>query len=211
MESNEDEQAEDERDIIEPTEFDTLELTLEEARRRYDNEEARRDTVEGKIGTVVTVNALIISFGGLFSSLNTILVLSVLFPAVLSAGMGLYGIRSRIYGKPGYDIEDFHDYAEMDVAEQQEHFLLSYEVTTGKNADLNTRKFSIFNYCIGYTFVSFLLALAAPLLQRFGVVEWAGNLSTQCFLLLGVVVILVISLLPPLVIYLTLESQRGGS
>jgi len=167
--------------------------------------------VESKIGTVVTVNALIISFGGLFSSLNTLLVLSVLFPAVLSAGMGLYGIRSRIYGKPGYDIEDFHDYAEMDVPGQREHFLLSYEVTTGNNADLNTKKFSIFNYCIGYTFVSLLLALAAPLFQRFGVVEWAGSLSTQCSLLLGVVVILVISLLPPLVIYLTLESQRDDS
>jgi hypothetical protein len=159
----------------------------------------------------VTVNALIISFGGLFSSLDTLLVLSVLFPAVLSAGMGLYGIRSRIYGKPGYDIEDFHDYAAMDVPGQQEHFLLSYEVTTEKNADLNTRKFSIFNYCIGYTFVSLLLAIAAPLFQRFGIVELVGKLSTEDSLLLGVVLILVISLLPPLVVYLTLESQRDDS
>jgi len=125
--------------------------------------------------------------------------------------MGLYSIRSRIYGKPGYDIEDFHDYAEMNVPEQQEHFLLSYEVTTEKNAKLNTTKFSIFNYCIGYTFVSLLLALASPLVQRFGVVAWVKNLSTQCLLLLGGIVVLVISLLPLLVIYLTLETQRDDS
>jgi hypothetical protein len=92
------------------------------------------------------------------------------------------------------------------VPEQQEHFLLSYEVTTEKNADLNTRNFSIFNYSIGYTLVPLLLAIVAPLFQRFGIVGWARNLSTQCSSLLGVMLILVISLLPPLAVYFTLES-----
>lgn len=31
----------DERDVIDPSEFPTLDLTLEEARRQYDDEETR--------------------------------------------------------------------------------------------------------------------------------------------------------------------------
>lgn len=163
--------------------------------------------MENKIGTVVLVNALIISFGGLFSSLNSMLILVVLLPAVISASIGLYGIRSQPYGKPGYDIDDFHDYAEMNEPEQQERFLLSYEVTTQRNANLNTTKFSLFNYCIGYTFLSLLLALASPLLARFGVVEWIIVLPPSCTVLLTVGILVAIILIPPVSISRTLEAD----
>lgn len=165
--------------------------------------------MENKIGTVVVVDALIISFGGLFSSLNSMLILVVLLPAVISAGIGLYGIRSQPYGQPGYDIDDFHDYAEMTEPEQQEQFLLSYEVTTQRNATLNTTKFSLFNYCIGYTFFSLLLALIAPGLSRFGVVDWIIALPSSCTILLTVCILVAIILIPPVSISRTLEADRN--
>lgn len=137
------------------------------------------------------------------------LILVVLLPAVISAGIGLYGIRSQPYGKPGYDIDDFHDYAEMTEPEQQELFLLSYEVTTQKNANLNTTKFSLFNYCIGYTFFSLLLALASPLLARFGVVDWIIALPFPCSVLFAGVILAAILLGPPAIIFRTLEVDRS--
>jgi hypothetical protein len=123
--------------------------------------------------------------------------------------MGLYAIRSRIYGKPGYEIDDFYDYSNMTVSQQQDHLLLSYSITTEKNSELNNEKFSILNYCIGYTFVSLLLALVVPLFQQFGIIDWVGNLPTQYSLFFGLTAIVYISLLPPLAIYGTLEYQRN--
>lgn len=165
--------------------------------------------MENKIGTVVLVDALIISFGGLFSSLNSMLIFVVLLPAVISAGIGLYGIRSQLYGKPGYDIDDFHEYSAMNEPEQQERFLLSYEVTTQENADLNTTKFSLFNYCIGYTFFSLLFALAAPVLSQLGVVDWIIALPPSCTVLLTVGILVAIILIPPVSISRTLEADRS--
>ena len=164
--------------------------------------------MENKIGTVVLVDALIISFGGLFSSLNSMLIFVVLLPAVISAGIGLYGIRSQPYGKSGYDIDDFHEYSTMNEPEQQERFLLSYEVTTQENANLNTTKFSLFNYCIGYTFFSLLFALAAPVLSRLGVVDWIIALPPSCTVLFAASILAATLLLPPTIIYYTLEAAR---
>lgn len=164
--------------------------------------------MENKIGTVVLVNALIISFGGLFSSFNSMLIFVVLLPAVISVGIGLYGIRSQPYGKPGYDIDDFHEYSAMNEPEQQELFLLSYEATTQENANLNTTKFSLYNYCIGYTFLSLLLVLIAPGLSRLGVVDWIIALPPSCTVLFAAGILAVILLLPPAIISRTLEADR---
>lgn len=204
--------ADTESDEFSLDDWDTLELTLEEARRRYDNEEARRDSVESKIGTVVTVDALIISFGGLFSDLHVFLILVVTFPAVVSAGLGLYGIRSRKYGKPGYDIVDFHEYQDMQETQQREQFLLAYEVTTDDNAVINSKKFSIFNYCIGYTFLSLILAMVAPLLSNLGFDQWINTLSFCQLVTFGTIIYIGILAVPMAGIWLTLErSEKENS
>jgi len=78
------------------SEFPTLELTLEEARRRYDDEKARRSAVESKIGTVVTIDALIIAVVGVFSDIGWVLGVAIVL-ALLSAGIGLWALRTRNY------------------------------------------------------------------------------------------------------------------
>lgn len=150
--------------------FPTLELTLEEARRKYDDEERRREAVENKIGIVVTVDALLISFGILVSqSLNPIMTIFVFFPALVSAGLGLYTIRSRDYDRPGKNIVDFHDYSDYDkIAAQQEKHLLDYELTIESNKKTNDPKYSAFNYCIVLTFVSLALLLISLIANEIG-------------------------------------------
>lgn len=86
-------------------------LTLEEARRRYDDEESRRYGVERKIGTIITVNALIISIVGIFSSLGIFALCMV--AALCSVAIGLWTLRTRDYNRPGKSIDDFLQYSDM--------------------------------------------------------------------------------------------------
>jgi nitrogen fixation-related uncharacterized protein len=169
----------DKRDIIDPEDFPTLELTLGEARRQYDDEERRRAAVENKIGIVVTVDALLISFGALFGQdLHPLLLVLVMAPALASAGLGLWAIRSRDYGRPGKHIRDFHDYSDFDDENgQREQLLLDYETTTGNNQKMNDPKFTYFNWCIGLTFASLALLLATPVMDYFGVFEWVERVG----------------------------------
>jgi len=160
----------DDRDVIVPSEFPSLELTLKEARRQYDDEEIRRDTVENKIGIVVTVDALLISFGALFNQgLPSLLLVVILIPALVSAGLGLHAIRSRNYERPGKNIWDFYDYSEYDdVGAQREQLLLDYVSATSGNKKKNDPKFGIFNICIKLTFTSLALLLIIPIIDEFG-------------------------------------------
>lgn len=170
----EDESESDERNVIDPEDFPTLELTLEEARRQYDDEERRRAAVENKIGIVVTVDALLISFGALFGQdFHPLLLVLVMVPALASAGLGLWAIRSRDYDRPSKHIRDFHDYSDYDDNDtQREQLLLDYETTTGENKKKNDPKFSYFNWCITLTFISLVLVLATPVVQNSGINDW---------------------------------------
>ena len=156
--------------------FPTLELTLEEARRRFDDEELRRETVESKIGIVVTVDALLISFGALVSQeLHPLALVLVLLPALASAGYGLHSIRSRDYDRPGKEIDDFHEYGNEydDVEAQRERHLLDYEDSVKSNIERNERKFKAYNRCIKLTTASLILLLFMPVADYFGAIDWA--------------------------------------
>jgi len=181
-EQNEEEAADD-RDVIDPSEFPTLELTLEEARRQYDDEETRRDTVENKIGIVVTVDALLISFGALFNQgLHSILLAVILLPALVSAGLGLHAIRSRDYERPGKNIWDFYDYSEYDgVDSQREQLLLDYVRATGENKKKNDPKFGTFNNCIKLTFASLVLLLVTPVVVELGILDALYQIAVDVF------------------------------
>ena len=139
--------------------FPTRELTLEEARRRYDDEDRRRENVENKIGTVVTIDALIISLTGVFyqqMNLSQQSLIFVVLPSIVSAAIGLWVLRTRSYGRPGKKIEDFHEYAGMEYEDQVEKQLLDYEVTTSNNRRLNDKKYQNFDFCVLLTGLSLL-------------------------------------------------------
>ena len=173
----------DDRDVIDPSEFPTLGLTLEEARRQYDDEETRRDTVENKIGIVVTVDTLLISFSTLFNQgLHPILLIGILLPALFSAGLGLHAIRSRDYERPGKNIWDFYDYSEYDgMDSQREQLLLDYVRATGENKKKNDPKFGIFNNCIKLTFASLVLLLITPFAVELGILDALYQIAIDIF------------------------------
>jgi len=97
-------------------------ITLEEARRRYNDEETRRSGVESKIGTIITVDALIISIVGIFSDVGLYAILSMV-AALFSVGLGLWTLRTRDYNRPGKPIDDFLQYGDMTKAAQRKQLL----------------------------------------------------------------------------------------
>lgn len=145
--------------------FPTRELTLKEARLRYEDEERRRANVENKIGTVVTIDALIVALTGIFSqqmNLSQQSLILVVLPAMISAAIGLWVLRTRDYGRPGKKIEDFHEHAGMTHKHQVEKHLLDYEVATTNNRQLNNKKYSNFDICVLLTTLSLVLLLFIP-------------------------------------------------
>jgi hypothetical protein len=162
------EDGSEERNPIDPEDFETLELTLEEARRKYEEEESRRGAVEQKIGIVVTIDALIVSVNGIYSELTPILLFISTIPALVSAALGLWTIRSQKYVKPAKEIEDFYAYAEMSVAEQREQLLLDYINATAKNITTNDIKFTNYNRCGFLAILSLFYTVGFAICTRIG-------------------------------------------
>lgn len=146
-------------------------LTIEEARRRYDNEEARRTSVESKIGTIITIDALIISLVSVFPS-EEILTTAGIILALVSVILGLWAFRKREYNRPGKSLGDFLQYGDISIEEQRKQILFDYivavegneeagseeEKVTG-NRDKNDAKYRHFHVCSLLTGVSLLLLL----------------------------------------------------
>lgn len=158
--------SDSDEDSIDLSNFPGLEQALTEARRRFDNEESRRDNIERKIGIVVTVDALLISLGSLFLESGEELLSAVtLTPALLSALVGLIVIRPKNYKNPLRDPSEYYSYAGFEEEELHDKFLLSYMSAIQFNGKLNRLKVSFLNLCNVLTFTTLLLILANPILS----------------------------------------------
>lgn len=155
----------------------TKQLTLEQARLRYEDEEMRRRAVEGKIGVIITVDALIISVGGIFTERGAFVLLGMIV-ALLSVAIGLWALRTRNYYRPGKDIDDFIQYEDLDDEVQRKQLLLDYivaldgnegavdpEERTVGNRKKNDRKYRLFDYCVILTGLALAMILVTPIAE----------------------------------------------
>lgn len=166
---------------------DTIrDITLEEARRRYDDEEARRYGVEGKIGTIITVDALIISIVGILSTIGLYAILSM-GAALLSVALGLWALRTRDYNRPGKPIDNFLQYGDMTAVAQRKQLLFDYIVALDGNENAenpedrevgnrkrNDTKYTYFDVCVLLTGVSLALILAKPVAKYLATLNLCG-------------------------------------
>lgn len=88
---------------------DLSQLALDEIRLRYQEEAERRNSAETKIGTILTVDAIIVSVTGLFQNLSLLLIAAMVV-ALLSVILGIHGLRVQDYRTPGKDIDDYLQY-----------------------------------------------------------------------------------------------------
>jgi len=174
--------SDSDEDGIDLSKFPGLEQALTEARRRFDNEESRRDNMERKIGIVVTVDALLISLGSLFlESGEELLSVVTLTPALLSALIGLVVIRPKNYKNPLRDPSEYYSYAGFKEEELHDKFLLSYMSAIQYNGKLNHLKVLFLNLCNALTFTTLLLIIGNPILSGDGILTISLFLAPLVF------------------------------
>lgn len=121
-------------------EFPSGDLSLEEARRRYDEEERRRENIETKIRLALTANTIFISVGILI--LDGLQALAAVFPSIVSTIIGLGIILPKSYNSPiGED--QFYEYARAEPDEFYDDALLAYLVSINWNQVVNDLKMEI--------------------------------------------------------------------
>jgi len=145
---------------INPNDFPGIEETLTEARRRFDNEESRRDSIEQKIGVILTADALLISLGTLLlGEENQAQTLISLVPALVSALIGLFVIRPKDYSNPLKPADEYYGYARQESEDLHDTFLLAYTQAIGHNVQLNHLKVSFLDLCTSLTVSTLLLLI----------------------------------------------------
>lgn len=154
------------RNVNPESSFPGLAVTLEEARRRYDDEEQRRISIESKTSMVIGIDALIISLVSGLLDFGTIISIIVITPALLSVYFGLRNLELRDYGRPGNEIDEFYKYAQLGTAEAKDQFLLSYIGAVEKNLQLNEQKISKFRASYLLSAISIGLLAITPLVVR---------------------------------------------
>ena len=168
-------------------EVDHSQLALEEIRLRYQEEAERRTSVESKIGTVLTVDAIIVSVVGIFSDLN-IMHYAAMAVALISVFNGITALWVRDYHSPGLDIEDYLQYIDDPPEPVRRELVKSYlTVITGNeeaddpemffkgNRTRNDEKLEKLDQCLKFTAVSLTLVLLHPvpgLIQSTGLLKY---------------------------------------
>jgi len=171
---------------------DLSQLALDEARLRYQEETERRNSVESKIGTILTVDAIIVSVVGLFQNLSWLLVLAMA-AALFSVLLGIYGLRVQDYLTPGKDIEDYLQYIDDPPEPARRELLKSYMTSiTGNeetddpelykkgNRTKNNEKYSLLTWSQYLTAVSLAMVLLHTLFSQVGFNVQAALNDTIC-------------------------------
>lgn len=165
---------------------DLSQIALEEIRLRYQEESDRRTSVESKIGTVLTVDAIIVSVVSIFSNLN-IMHYAAMAVALISVFNGITALWVRDYHSPGLDIEDYLQYIDNPPEPVRRELVKSYltvimgneetddpEMFFKGNRTRNDKKLEKLDQCLKLTAVSLTLIILHPvpgLIQNSGLLE----------------------------------------
>lgn len=148
----------------------SIDVVVEEVRRRYDDEERRRESVDTKITGLVALNAVILSVMAIGSEAAAIPVLWQLLsiaPVIGSVGVLLHQLGGTEYKRPVRHVSRFSAFAERPEDAVKEAFLNKYLGSIKKNRATNDRRFDLLQVGIALTG----LGLAVFLLASLGVLD----------------------------------------
>lgn len=138
----------------------SLGLTLQEVRNLYEDEEARRRTIETKIGILVSINAIIITVVGSLGGISTWWSIFAIILALASVLIGLYILWPRKYQRPGpEDINDIFGDARYDPSAFKKQFINDYRASILSNEERNDSRYKIFKFCSILTIGSILFLI----------------------------------------------------
>lgn len=152
-------------EIESESEFPSLSIALEEARRNYDTEQSRKSNIEVKIGTIIAVDALVISIVSVFGTMYIPTRLAILIPVVIAIGFALQAFSSREYLKPGPPVDELFGAARNDIMNTQKNFIQNYRQAIKHNAQRNSDRMKTLKKCFWLTVFSVFLLLLSPSLD----------------------------------------------
>lgn len=154
-------------EIESESEFPSMSVALEEIRRNYDIGQTRKSNIEVKIGTIIGVDAFVISIVGVFANMYILTWFAVLIPAVIAVGFALKAFSSREYRKPGPPVDELFGVAQQDVVNARKQFIQNYRQAIKHNAQKNNERMDTLKTCFWLTVLSYLLLLLSPTLNEF--------------------------------------------
>lgn len=145
--------------------FPSLSIALEEARRRFDQEKQRRNSLESKASIVIGADALIVALATSFLNVHVFLLLAILILAMASAYFSLQVLELQQYARAGKEIDDFVQYAKESPSEATKQLLISYINATERNRRKNSDKVTAFTRSYYATFFAIVMTGVAPIIQ----------------------------------------------
>ena len=145
--------------------FPSLALVLEEIRQDYLTEQDRKSNIEGRIGAIVGIDALLVSLVGVFGEMYWFVQAGILVPALVAGGFGLAALNSREYRKPGPEPDDSFGYARKENAEALKSYIQNYRRAINHNNARNNERMDTLDRCFQLTAVAFIVLFLSPVLE----------------------------------------------
>ena len=152
-------------EIADSYEFPSLDVALDEIRKSYDVEQARKSNIEVKTGGIVGINALLISVVSTVGTVGFAASVIILLPALSSTVLGLVTLRPRQYTKPGPEPNEIFAYARRDKTNSHKDFIQNYRKAINQNHETNNDRMGTLTICFWLTGASFILVTGAPLVE----------------------------------------------
>lgn len=151
----------------------SLDIALDEARRKYNEEEQRRTSIESKSSIVIGINALIASLVTAVTDDVMLILILLAVPITMSTVFGLKILQIQEYNRPGKETKDFYQYSTKERAEVHDELLISYinaiagdpDRDIAGNKEKNDYKIKLFQKSYSLTVTSVILIISVPVFE----------------------------------------------
>lgn len=143
----------------------SIELVLEELRRRYDDVEERRSAIDEKATRLLTLNAVLISILGTLTSVRDPVTIGAVGLLLISGGIALLSIRTREYARPLATVGHVYAYSNDSKDDFRASFAELYESAITNNEARNEIKNRYFQVGF-YTSAGAILLVGVAIIVR---------------------------------------------
>lgn len=142
---------------------DILPVLVDEIKRKYEDQNLRRETLENKISIIIALNGVIAAFVSASQNFTQCQKTILIGTAALSAILGILGLWPKEYDQP--DTERHHlEFLDLDEKFALASLLNNYVACVENNQEINDRRFEIFEDCLFFTTISVFLLITFTLI-----------------------------------------------
>lgn len=133
----------------------SVENALVEARRRFDEERDKYNTIMNKTGVLLAVNAILISIVGSSTNITGEIRYAVLMPTIFSAAIALWLLRPQEFTYPGKrSMSKYYQEAKQEEDEFQEQWLDNYIDSADSHRSENESRLIYFKFSFWFAVIA---------------------------------------------------------